>query len=163
MSQVVLIKTENVDALELYVEKLNLKCIELQEFDKEIVSEEMAYEAYAIIQNIKIEDVGDVLLFCASMNLLNTYVKQSNSKIGYGFKNDIHYMTAILLNLDIDDVYINYIDKESLWVVQIYSIQFSFHYVKKKHEIICLCNSRHHRELIWDGVRKQKCAVSIFA
>ena len=148
--------------LETYTKLLNTTCIELQECDKEIVSADTAYEAYAIIKNIKIEDAGDALLYCASMNLLNTYVKQKNSEIGYGFKNDIHYMTSVLLNLDIDDVYIDYQDAECLLVVQIFSIQFSFHYVKKKNEIIQLCHSRHYKEMLWDGVRKQKCAVTLF-
>ena len=147
---------------EEYIESINNLCITLQDFDKEVVEDELAYEAYSIVKNIKIEEAGDVLLYCASMNLLNTYVKQENSKIGYDFKNDIHYMTSILLNLDIEDVFIDYQDSESLLVVQIFSIQFSFHYVKKKSEIISLCNSHHHKELEWDGIRKQKCAVSLF-
>ena len=152
----------NVTDFEKYTEQVNNLCIDLQDLDKEIVEDALAYEAYAIIKNISIEDAGDVLLYCSSMNLLNTYVKQKNSKIGYGFKDDIHYMTNALLNLDIDDVFLDYQDSESLLVVQIFSIQFSFHYVKKESEIISLCNSHHHKELEWDGVRKQKCAVSLF-
>lgn len=157
-----LLKTTITTDFEEYVERINRLCINLQDFDKEVVDDNLAYEAYSIIRNIKIEEAGDVLLYCCSMNLLNTYVKQKNSKIGYGFKDDIHYMTSILLNLDIEDVYIDYQDSESLLVVQIFSIQFSFHYVKKKNEIISLCNSHHHKKLEWDGIRKQKCAVSLF-
>ena len=33
---------------------------------------------------------------------------------------------------------------------------------KKKNEIVNLCNSRHHKVLVGDSVRKQKCAVTIF-
>jgi hypothetical protein len=148
--------------LEAYTLQVNDKCVALQEEEKEIVSHDSAYEAYATIKNMKIEDAGDALLYCASMNMLNTYVKQRNSKIGYGFKEDIHYMTSVLLNLDVNDVFIDFQDEQSLLVVQIFAIQFSFHYVKKKHEIIMLCNSHHHKELPWDGIRKQKCSVTLY-
>ena len=162
MIAALLIKEDCAKSLEHCTQILNDKCIERQEFDKEIVSDDVGYEAYAIVKNMKIADAGDVLLYCAAINLLNTYVKQPNCKIGYGFKEDIHYMTCILLNLDIDDVHIDYHDVESLLVVQIFSIQFSFHYVKKRNEIISLCNSRHYKALVWDGIRKQKCAVSLY-
>lgn len=163
MSQTLFCTTAQCSCFESFVQSLNDKCIEKQELDKEIVPANVAYEAYAIVKNIRIEDAGDVLLYCASMNLLNTYVKQPDSMIGYAFKEDIHYMTSVLLNLDIDDVFIDYQDREALLIVQIFSIQFSFHYVKKRNEIVRLCNSRHFKELIWDGVRKQKCAVSLFS
>ena len=150
------------DGLEEYTERINTTCIALQSYDKEEVIHELAFEALTIIKNMKIEDAGDALLYCASLNLLNTYVKQRNSLIGYSFKDEIHYMTSILLNLDLDDVYIDYHDSEVLLVVQIFHIQFSFHYVKKKQEIVDLCNSRHYMKLEWDGVRKQMCATTLY-
>ena len=159
---IVLIKEDSTISLELRTEAINDQCIYRQEFDKEFVADDVAYEAYATVKNMKIVDAGDALLYCAAMNLLNTYVKQPNSKIGYGFKEDIHYLTSVLLNLDIDDVFVDYQDAESLLVIQIFSIQFSFHYVKKRNEIMYLCNSRHYKELVWDGIRKQKCAVSLY-
>ena len=111
---------------------------------------------------MKVEDAGDALLYCASLNLLNTYVKQKDSKIGYVFKNDIHYMLSVLLNLDIQDVYIDCQSQTSLLVVQIFSIQFSFHFIKKNKELDELSNTYHCRELPWDGIRKQKCALTLF-
>lgn len=153
---------QTLDKLDDYTCKVNEMCRSLQETEKEYVSDDIVFEAMTIIKNMRIEDAGDVLLYCAAMNLVNTYVKQKNSMLGYGFKRNIHYMTSILLNLDIDDVYIDYQDVESLLVVQIYQIQFSFHYIRKKDEIISLCNSRHHKNLVWDGIRKQKCAVTLY-
>lgn len=142
--------------------KVNDMCRSLQETEKEYVNDDIAFEALVTIKNMRIEDAGDVLLFCGAMNLLNTYVKQKSSRLGYGFKQNMHYLTNILLNLDGDDVYIDYQDDGSLLVVQIYQIQFSFHYIRKKSEIISLCNSGHRKDLLWDGIRKQNCAVTLY-
>jgi|GEM_PF-1872795 len=158
----VLEKAVQVDGLCEYTSWLNRRCREFQEFDEEKIPSEKAYEAYAIIKNMQIKEVGDVLLFCASMNLLNTYVKQKDSKIGYKFKNEIHYMTSILLALDIADICIDYQESGNLLMVQVFAIQFSFHFVKKDLAIIKLCDSDRHKPLRWDGIRKQKCALTLF-
>ena len=162
MAVITIEKTTPALDLQEYTKALNDTCKNLQGSEKEFVPDEKAYEAYCVVKNMHISDAGDVLLFCASMNLLNTYVKQKNSKISYKFKKDIHYMTNVLLNLNISDVFIDYQENEALLVVQIFEIQFSFHFVRKKKEIIQLCKSHHYKELLWDGIRKQKCALSLF-
>ena len=58
----------------------------LQESEKEHVTLEDATLAYAIIKDIRYKDVLDFYLGSASLNLLNTYVKQKDSLIDYRFK-----------------------------------------------------------------------------
>lgn len=149
--------------LKSFCSALNEKCIELQNAEKEHVPELTAVEAYSLIKNIKLNDAGDVLLYCAAMNLLNTYVKQKDSTIGYNFKNELHYLTSILLNVDINDVYIDYqAEAGSVLMIKIYDIQFSFHDVRRRLEIIKLCKSEHYLKMEWDGVRKQQCAATLY-
>ena len=113
----------------------NQRCIELQDGEKQIVSHIKAFEALSYIKNMEIVDAGDALIYCAAMNLLNTYVKQKDCLLDYSFKTEIHYMTNILYNLNIEDVYVDFKDSEQLLIVQIFDIQFSFHFVKKKRVI----------------------------
>lgn len=65
--------------------ELNENCIRRQDLEKEIISDDNAFFAYTYIKNMSISDAGDVLLFCSCLNVLNTYVKQPNRKIGYAF------------------------------------------------------------------------------
>ena len=64
---------------------------------KEIVSPTLCDEALSNIKNLMIYSKEDVILFCASLNSLNTYVKQKNSDIGYGFKHSINRLFFALL------------------------------------------------------------------
>ncbi len=59
--------------------------------EKEKVSHLQAFEALKIVKTLEVRTQEDVLLFCAAMNLLNTYVKQPGRKIGYFFKSYLNY------------------------------------------------------------------------
>ena len=140
-----------------YTEKLNEIAKTIQE-EQEIISEEDIIKAVTYLNNIYIEDTGDCLIFLSALNLCNTYVKQNNSKIGYSFKKGIKYLIDILNYRNIKDIYIDRNQNNgTLYIFQIGNIQFSFH-DEKRTEI----KDQYLKELSWDGIRKQKCAKSIF-
>ena len=141
-----------------YTKQLNELATKLQDKAQEIISEEDIIKAVAYLNNIKIEDTGDCLIFLSSLNLCNTYVKQQPSKISYSFKKCIEYILDTLNEKQIDDITISKSkDKGTLFIFQIGYIQFSFH-DEKKVDI----NEKYIENLTWDGIRKQKCAKSIF-
>ena len=140
-----------------YTKELNNIAKNLQE-ENEIITEEEVVKAITYLNNIYIEDAGDCLIFLSALNLCNTYVKQTNSKIGYTFKKGIKYLIDTLNYRDIKDIHISSIqNKGTLYLFQIGDIQFSFH-DEKPVEI----NEKYLKELSWDGIKKQKCAKSIF-
>ena len=111
-----------------------------------------------------------MILFCASLNLLNTYVKQKNSDIGYGFKYSINRLFFALLQNHITDVKVGMdivISKKgneiAYVIVQVDDVQFSFHQIKMT-EAAHLLRERTNliHNLEFDGLRKQMCAVSVF-
>lgn len=124
----------------------------------ETILDDDIIRAVTYLNNIYIDNTGDCLIFLSALNLCNTYVKQNNSKIGYSFKKGIKYLIDVLNYRDIQDVYIDCNKNNgTLYLFQIGDIQFSFH-DEKKVEI----NKKYLKELSWDGIRKQKCAKSIF-
>lgn len=140
-----------------YTKELNELAKKLQD-TQEIISEEDIIRAVAYLNNIYINDTGDCLIFLSALNLCNTYVKQNNSKIGYSFKKGIKYLIDILNYRNILDIYINRNKNNgTLFIFQIGDIQFSFH-DEKKTEI----NEKYIKDLSWDGIKKQRCAKTIF-
>ena len=140
-----------------YTKKLNELAKKLQN-ETEIINDEDIIKAITYINNMIIEDTGDCLIFLSALNLCNTYVKQTNSKIGYTFKKYIEYITDILNHKNIKDIHISKIKNNgTLIIFQIGEIQFSFH-DEKRIEI----NEKYQSDLTWDGIKKQKCAKSIF-
>lgn len=140
-----------------YTKELNNLAKNLQEAN-EMITEEDIIKAIAYLNNIYIEDTGDCLIFLSALNLCNTYVKQTNSKIGYTFKKGIKHIIDTLNYRDIQDIYISRAKNNgTLYLFQIGDIQFSFH-----DEKMADINEKYLRDLSWDGVKKQKCAKSIF-
>ena len=140
-----------------YTKELNELAIRLQK-ENELIEEEDIIRAITYLNHIYVDDTGDCLIFLSALNLCNTYVKQTNSKIGYTFKKGIKYLIDILNYRDIKDIYISRSKNNgTLYLFQIGDIQFSFH-----DEKIVEINEKYLSELSWDGVRKQKCAKSIF-
>lgn len=140
-----------------YTKELNKIATSLQE-ESELISEEDIVKAVAYLNNIYIEDTGDCLIFLSALNLCNTYVKQTNSKIGYSFKKGIKYLIDILNYRNIKDISISRSKNNgTLYLFQLGNIQFSFH-----DEKIVEINEKYLKDLSWDGIKKQKCAKSIF-
>ena len=155
--------TINAQCFDEYTARMNEILISKQEDEKELVSDTDIVKACAYIDNMKLESRGDMLLYCASLNLCNTYIKQPDSKIGYSFKKELGYLLAIAINSEIDGVSFDIQeDKGLLLVVQIASIQFSFHNVSKYLLEKISRNRFLLKHIEWDGVRKQRCAISTF-
>ena len=138
--------------------------------EKEYINYLQAEEALNIVKKLRIKSQYDVLLFCAVMNLLNTYVKQPDRKFGYSFKSYINHLFVALTRNDINGVKIGFdieITKKeqaiAYVIVQIEDIQFSFHQIKVTSEALELKqNTDVVKELSFDGIRKQMCACTIF-
>lgn len=152
---------EESKQFDAFCKDINIKCIELQDAEKEYINEELAFEAYAYISQMKLEKAGDFLLFLSALNLLNTYVKQKDAKINYTFKNEIDYFLEVCIrnNKEILKINKDADEKGKLLIVQINDLQFSFHSVKCKYEGI---DQNLTQDIKWDGIRKQICAVTIY-
>lgn len=134
-----------------------------KEIQNEEVIERDVAKAYIILYNIQINNWADVYLFCACINLLNRYVKQDGAKIGYGFKSRIHFLTMTLSSKHIEGVKIDNLvsPKDSLFILDIYGVQFSFHNVKIEIEMWKLLKE-YQSQISWDKIRKQQCATTVF-
>ena len=149
----------------LLTEKFNKKFLMCQNLQKEIVSDDEAVRALSYIEWLDIFRIEDCFLFCAALNLCNTYVKQQGRKIDYSFKLKLPRLLKAVVNKGIDGILFDFQkDKRaSLLIVQIGKVQFSFHNVQSD-EILEILDK--HKELKsqieWDGIRKQMCAVSVF-
>ena len=144
-----------------FCEKLNQECIRLQDYEKEYIPEEMAFESYAYITQMKLELPGDFILFISALNLLNTYVKQPGTKIDYSFKKQIDYFLEVCLKKSKNILTINKNNDAMgrLLMIKLNDIQFSFHGVNCQYDGI---DKNLDPTMQWDGIRKQKCAVSIY-
>lgn len=148
------------EKFKLFCDWLNDECRQLQNSDREDISDEEAFRAYLYIKLMKLELAGDFLLFLACVNLLNSYVKQDNAEIGYSFKREIDYFLEICLRKNNKMLKIceeNDGDKGNLLIIQLYSIQFSFHSIKYRYS-----ETELYKDIEWDGIRKQKCALTLY-
>ena len=104
-----------------FCNRLNNKCITLQNIEKEYITDDIAFEAYVYIKLMRLELAGDFLLFLSAINLLNSYVKQDNSKITYSFKKQIDYFleTCIKKNNNILKINKDADEKGKLLIIQI--------------------------------------------
>ncbi len=138
----------------------------LQESEKEHVTIEDATLAYTIIKDIRYKDVPDFYLGSASLNLLNTYVKQKDSLIDYRFKKYTKKLIETLANSNIEGIKMDLqIDKGMrLLMIQLHDeMQFSFHRPSIDNELF----EKLHKKsieggLTFDGIRKQRCANTVF-
>ena len=122
------------------------------------MQEEDIIKAIYYLDNIAINNEMDVLIFLLAMNLCNAYAKKVDNHIIYKFKKEIGTIINVLNNKKINNVKIcNIIDKGSLYIFKIGNIQFSFH-DQKKIDI----DEYYHEDMIWDGIKKQPCALSLF-
>lgn len=140
--------------------------VQLQNESKEVVSVEDAVLAYTIVKSLKYNSVTDFYLGGASLNLLNTYVKQKDTLIDYRFKVHTKELIETLANKDIDNIRMD-LQKDKgmkLLVIELYNeIQFSFHNPTISDDLFKTLRKKSAKDGIkWDGVRKQKCAPTIF-
>ena len=157
---------ENPKNLEEFTQQLNYICRSKQDDDKEIISDELMYECKEIVDGLTPKTVNDVLLYCSSLNLLNTYVKQKQNKLSYYFKNNVmDILVMSIIKNEIKDVTYNitYDRGMTICYVKVFDLIFSFHQVtihdNVKDQII---NSKFNQKILFDGIRKQKLAATIY-
>lgn len=131
--------------------------------EPERISEEDVIAAFVILNYIKYEKVPDIFLGCAAANLLNTYIKQENTKINYQFR---RHLENILKGIeDVNQtktikVFHEGSKKSGLLMIVFWDFQFSFHAERVTSQISKI---QYKNEIEWDGIRKQLCAKSIFS
>lgn len=107
----------------------------LEEF--EYISDADALAALIVLNFIKYERVPDIFLAVASLNMLNRYVKQPRSRIGYQFR--IHIINVLKGIEDIKQkksILVGYAPKRNnLLIVQFWDFQFSFQAEKMTEQI----------------------------
>ena len=120
-------------------------------------------KAYTILYHAQVNNTYDIYLFLASINLLNTYVKQNKKAISYSFKSRIFFINELLAHNDFNDVKVNYLysKKEQLYMFMVFDVQFSFHGIILESGIWDMLK-RYQSQFSWDGIRKQMCAKTVF-
>ena len=131
--------------------------------EPEIVSDIDVVKAYLILYHAQIDNEYDAYLFLASINLLSTYAKQNKKKISYSFKSRLFFLNELLAYNDFNNIKVSYFytKASSLYMVQVFDVQFSFHNViieKGAWDLL----KKYQAQLSWDGIRKQMCAVTCF-
>ena len=141
-----------------FCKNLNDLCANMQ-VSKEVVGRDDAERALAYAKTMDLKGAGDVLLFCAAVNLMNAYVKQPGCRrFGYSFKANVPRVIEHLRNNpeEVMRYSVQMDGKSSLTIVEVFGIQFSFH---------CVQGVKHLSSgsvIEFDGIRKQKCAVTLF-
>lgn len=99
--------------------------------EPEIVSDIDVVKAYLILYHAQIDNEYDAYLFLASINLLSTYAKQNKKKISYSFKSRLFFLNELLAYNDFNNIKVSYFytKASSLYMVQVFDVQFSFHNV----------------------------------
>lgn len=119
------------------------------------ISLNMAIEALAYVKTLRIKSTEDALLFMASANLTNKYIKIDKENKFYYFKEDVFFAADILATGKIPKViYGFHRDKGAgrVLVIQIGEIQFSFHDDRKLDKYQ---NLSADQTLTWGEVRLQ--------
>ena len=139
--------------LSLYKEVKNL-----QE-KNEVISEADVVRAFVVLNYIEYCNVADVFLGCSSLNLLNTYIKQPDAKINYTFRKHMHNFIKGIEDVGVKTKLKVYFDEEdNLITFAFWEFQFSFHGVRFNDVV----KNLQRGNIEWDGIRKQKCAKTIF-
>lgn len=110
--------------------KIETKAKSEEESELEL-SYNMAMEALAYVKTLRIKSAEDALLFMASANFVNKYIKiDPKFKKLYNFKEDVFYAADILATGKIPEIIYGFHKDEGVGrvlVIQIGEIQFSFH------------------------------------
>ncbi len=148
-------------------EKLKSKLASIQK-DPEVVSENDFIRAKTNVSIMTIENTEDAFLYYASLNLLNTYVKQNKNAISYKFKQEaISGFDSIIVN-KIPGVTYSYDETEKVLIVNVSGFQFSFHNATPSAKMDFAKNFSHligtqfYKPEKWEGLRLQPYAVTVF-
>tara|TARA_Y100001935_G_C17285900_1_gene500365 strand:- start:570 stop:1061 length:492 start_codon:yes stop_codon:yes gene_type:complete len=146
---------------------------ELSEFKKEIssitesiiITEDKVMTAY-YASLIKIKTSLDAFYFCASINLLNTYVKnpKRNKDILSTYKFKRYLLKGIegMIINKVKDVEIYVSNNEDVVYIKIFNFQFSFHNVGNSSVIEGYKKNNKNVIQEWEGLKLQPISVIIF-
>ena len=131
--------------------------------EQEVISDIDVVKAYSILYHALVLTENDVYLFLSCINLLSTYAKQNKKKISYSFKSRIFFLNELLAYNDFKNIKVSYFytKSQSLYMVMVNDVQFSFHNViieKGAWDLL----KKYQAQLSWDGIRKQMCAKTVF-
>lgn len=127
--------------------------------EAEVVTEVDVVSAFVVLNYIDYENVADVFLGCSSLNLLNRYIKQPDSKINYTFRKHMHNFIKGIEDVGVKTKLKVFFDEEdNLITFAFWIFQFSFHGVRFNDVV----KNLQRGEIEWDGIRKQMCAKTIF-
>lgn len=130
--------------------------------EREYITDDEAIAAINILNHAKYNKVPDLFLGCSAYNLLNVYVKQKNNRLSCHFHRFIHEILKGIEDVNQPKtIRLSYDTSEhlSLLIISFWDFQFSFQSVRLTEQVRFL-TAKH--KLHWDGVRKQKCAGTIF-
>lgn len=115
--------------------------------------------------SMKISNEFDVLLFLASVNLINAYVKQNDAILymqpKYIFKDILVERLEEIIRKDIKGVSI-YFNRETTYI-KVFNLQFSFKFLPTSEFMNKYMASPKNKKQQWCGMRLQPCASSILS
>lgn len=145
------------------IEELSKNVKQLQSLDSpEQVTDEEAVAAINVLNFVRYKDIPDVFLGCSAYNLLNAYVKQKNNGLTCHFHRLISEILKGIEDIDKPKVIKVKFRKEenlNLLIISFWDFQFSFQSIRYNEQIKKLETKN---DVLWDGIRKQKCAKTIF-
>lgn len=129
---------------------------------EERITEENIVKAMILLNLISYKNIADIFLGCAAINLVNAYMKQGESKLGYNFKRHLIDLLKGIEDISqpntIQVVFDNRSKLQILMIV-IWDFQFSYKFVYYSDVIKKLESPK---IIEWDGLRKQPYAKTIF-
>lgn len=126
--------------------------------NNEIINDDDIIKAIYCIDNLAVNNEIDVLLYLLSLNLCNAYAKIQDTHDIYKFKKSIGTFLNIINEKNIPNIKICKTNNNgNLYIFKVFNIQFSFH-----DEKIIDINEFYYEDMLWDGIKKQPCAKTLF-
>lgn len=144
-----------------FIAELNCCAKKMQTLkENEYIKEDLAKYAIKIVREKDVNSFEDVFLKIVSLNLLNTYVKQKDSVIGYGFKSDLIPLIEQASKLNIKNISMFKTNEHgnNVFYITLGCMQFSFHSVSNNLRVPL----KYNKEQKFDMIRKHLCALTIF-
>jgi hypothetical protein len=144
----------------------DIKCLQKsiisqQEKLREFVSEVDVVRALNVLNYIKYRNVADIFLGCASINLINAYTRQPESKLNYIYKMKLIDLLRSIKQISDENITLSYDNRFNmqLLIINFNIFQFSFQSARFSNLTKFLTKGN---QIEWDGIRKQICAKTIF-
>ena len=128
------------------------------------INRSLVEEAIAIVSKLRIYRRRDVLLYLASINLLNAAIKQEPYKqeLNYGFIKGKALLVAkiIITRYRYDDINYYYNPEEKCLYIEVYDVVFSFHNVLE--DSLMIETAAKAEKIVWPEIRLQRIAMPLF-